>query len=74
MVIELGEAFMLAGVTGIVSGVSAFAAQRVELKYIKRDVRDARRSGDRANFRLDSMGAKPAGERFYERNGEPETL
>lgn len=70
MIIELGEGIALAVITGAISGATAFAAQRVELKYMKRDIRDARRSGDRANFRLDSMGVKPGGERFYERAGE----
>lgn len=72
MIIELSDAITLIGGTGVTSAAASWAAMRVTLTYMKRDIREAKRSGDRANFRLDNMGVKPGMDRYFDREDERE--
>ena len=51
--IELPVALLIAGISGLGSGLMAWAALSVELRYMKREINAAHR-------RLDKFGAPPA--------------
>lgn len=55
MMVEIGEAVFIAGATGLTSAIASWAAMRVTLTYMKRDITRAQSTGDRANERIDGI-------------------
>lgn len=60
------SALIVAAVTGITSAGGSWAAMRVTLAYMKRDIQRAQNTADGAHGRIDSLLGWPGGKRSYD--------
>lgn len=60
------DALAVAAVTGIVSAIGTWAALKIEIRYLKRDVKRAQSTADDAHGRIDELAGLPGGRRRYD--------
>lgn len=69
MMIEIGETvgtFAVAAMTGLVSSVASWAAMKVTLKYMAKDIERAQDTADNAHERIDKALGYNGGKRHYD--------
>lgn len=69
MIVEITDTvatFAIAGLTGAASALTSWAAMRVTLSYMKRDIARAQATADAAHSRIDSVLGFRGGNRAYD--------
>lgn len=62
----ISDALMIAVVTGISAGGTAWGATTVQMKWLRRDVNRAQNTADGAHSRIDRILGWPGGKRGYD--------